>query len=489
MLRGVAAMASLPSSSSSCSRRAPKQQQPHQQQQRQARHPLVAVAPAASRLPSSVVVMAAMSGGSASASASSPLNRARRRTQHHAAGRNTLPLSSSSPSSSFPFRHRRPLRVSALDAALPFDFEHRARRALESERKLTVGIVGFGTFGQFLARRLSAAGHRVLATSRTDYAREASEMGVSFYRDADAFCEEHPEVVVLATSILSTERVLRSLPLQRLKRSTLFVDVLSVKAFPKQLLLRLLPPETDILCTHPMFGPDSGRGSWQGLNLMYERVRVLSGADDGARREARAANFLRFFADEGCRMVEMPCEEHDRVAASTQFITHTVGRVLGAMDLRATPIDTKGFKALLELVDNTRNDSFELYYGLFLYNRSSADELERLERALDEVKGGLFDQLHEIARRQIFPPSPAPSDGEGEGERVLGAAARRSGSSGGSRDVVAELLPPSATASLSEEDDEEEEDGGGRRSNGSNGRALPAPAQRRLGDGGGVARR
>jgi arogenate dehydrogenase (NADP+) len=385
----------------------------------------------------------------------------------------------SSTTTSLASSSRKPLRVSALDAALPFDFEHRARAALESERKLTVGIVGFGTFGQFLARRLAAAGHRVLATSRGDYTREAAAIGAEFFRDADAFCEEHPEVVVLATSILSTERVLRSLPVQRLKRSTLFVDVLSVKAFPKQLLLRLLPPETDILCTHPMFGPDSGRGSWQGLNFMYERVRVNTDCEDGARREARADNFLRFFADEGCRMVEMPCEEHDRVAASTQFITHTVGRVLGAMDLKATPIDTKGFKALLELVDNTRHDSFELYYGLFLYNRSSADELERLERALDEVKGGLFDQLHEIARRQIFPPG---SSGGGSG-------------SDGDNTVVAELLPPVARRSMmasSDEDEDEEEEEGGRPRNGRNGssnggRALPGPGTtaepRRLGDG------
>lgn len=70
---------------------------------------------------------------------------------------------------------------------------------------------------------------RVLATSRTPYYQQASEMGAEFYEDADDFAEEHPDVVVLATSILSTEPVLRSLPLARFKRSTLFVDVLSVK--------------------------------------------------------------------------------------------------------------------------------------------------------------------------------------------------------------------------------------------------------------------
>lgn len=43
--------------------------------------------------------------------------------------------------------------------------------------------------------------------------------------------------------VLKQEAVLRSLPLTRLRRSTLFVDVLSVKLFPKMLFLSVLPPE------------------------------------------------------------------------------------------------------------------------------------------------------------------------------------------------------------------------------------------------------
>lgn len=71
------------------------------------------------------------------------------------------------------------------------------------------------------------------------------------------------------------------------------------------------------------------------------------------------------------RMVEMSCEEHDRQAASTQFVTHTVGRMLGAMELASTDINTRGYEALLKLVDNTNHDSFDLYYGLFLYNQNA----------------------------------------------------------------------------------------------------------------------
>ncbi|KAK2078974.1 hypothetical protein QBZ16_002664 [Prototheca wickerhamii] len=253
-----------------------------------------------------------------------------------------------------------------------------------------IGILGFGTFGRFLAERLVKAGHHVTATSRTDYAAQAQELGVTFFNDVNDFCEDHPEIVILATSILSFESVLEALPVQRLKRSTLFVDVLSVKEFPRQVMRRMLPAEVDILCTHPMFGPDSGKGSWAGLNFMYEIVRV---GDDDPRRKQRIDNFIRFFAHEGCSMVEMSCREHDTQAASTQFLTHTIEQ---------TPIDTRGFQALVNLMHNTTNDSFDLYYGLFLYNPNAIQELERLEHAFDSVKRALFKRLHDRLRQELF---------------------------------------------------------------------------------------
>lgn len=51
--------------------------------------------------------------------------------------------------------------MKALDAAMPFDFEHKATRNLKQQNSLRVAIIGFGNFGQFLAKRLVAAGHQV----------------------------------------------------------------------------------------------------------------------------------------------------------------------------------------------------------------------------------------------------------------------------------------------------------------------------------------
>ncbi|XP_078436011.1 arogenate dehydrogenase 1, chloroplastic-like [Wolffia australiana] len=264
----------------------------------------------------------------------------------------------------------------------------------EQRGRLKIGIVGFGSFAQFLAAAMRRQGHSLFATSRSDYSLQCSQMGIIFLRDAAELLEMEIEVVLICTSIVSLEQVLRSLPVHGCRRGPrLFVDVLSVKQHPRDLLLQSLPEEGDVLCTHPMFGPESGKHGWAGLPLVFERVRI--------REQGLCAEFLDIFRLEGCRMVEMPCEEHDRIAARSQFLTHTVGRVLSEMELEATPIDTKGFQALLQLRDNTTRDSLDLYLGLFRHNKFAMEELEKLEAAFQSVKKKLLEGVGNDAQARL----------------------------------------------------------------------------------------
>jgi arogenate dehydrogenase (NADP+) len=310
-------------------------------------------------------------------------------------------------------------------------------------RPLTIGVVGFGRFGQFIARTFAKHG-RVVVTSRSDYTDIAEGMGVTYVplSDPASFLAQGLDVIVVAVSILSFDDTVRSFVTHiqadietRLEGGILpgplVVDVLSVKEHPRQVLLDLLPPECDILCTHPMFGPDSGKNGWHQLNFVYERTRVDGVIIDPTMAQERSFHhplgettmddpntnhdndsfvdskggihnihensdahiegmdrmerFLSIWEEEGCRMVAMSCREHDAYAANSQFITHLMGRILGEQGLKPTPIDTRGFESVLKLVDTTTTDSFDLFYGLYKYNQNSLDTINKLRDAMEGV--------------------------------------------------------------------------------------------------------
>ena len=64
-------------------------------------------------------------------------------------------------------------------------------------------------------------------------------MFLGTYRNAEAFLEADNDVILICTSILSLSEVIKSMPFQFLKQPTLFVDVLSVKEYPKKYLLQV----------------------------------------------------------------------------------------------------------------------------------------------------------------------------------------------------------------------------------------------------------
>jgi arogenate dehydrogenase (NADP+), plant len=262
-------------------------------------------------------------------------------------------------------------------------------------RPLTVAIVGFGNFGQFLGAGFAAQGHRVVGCSRGDYSAAASAIGCEYVRSADALLDTDPDVVVMCTSIMSLSTVLSRFPVERLA-GRLVVDVLSVKMYPHNLLLEVLPASADLLCTHPMFGPESARDSWVGLPFVYDVVRCAN------ETRRRCDDFVAVWKLEGCAMVPMSCKVHDECAASTQFITHTTGRMLAELNVKSTPINTRGFESLLGVVDNTTKDSFDLFYGLYKYNPNARSELDKLEEALRTLRRKL--ELAEVAEMKASHP-------------------------------------------------------------------------------------
>lgn len=245
---------------------------------------------------------------------------------------------------------------------------------------MKIGILGFGRFGQFLGETISISKkHTVIAYSRSDYSDIAKTMKIDFYQSLPDFLNQGLDVIIISVSIISFEAVICSLkPYLELLQDKLLVDVLSVKNYPKKIILNQFDLDKyniDYLATHPMFGPDSG---WIQRPMVYNSVRITN--------SNRAVNFLDIFKEQQCIMTPLMCDEHDKYSAKSQFITHLTGRILGNLDLEDTPINTNGYNSLLSLVDNTCNDSLDLFQGLYHYNDETKLWLTKFRKSLDLIE-------------------------------------------------------------------------------------------------------
>jgi len=232
---------------------------------------------------------------------------------------------------------------------------------------MEIGVYGLGRFGGFWASQL-AAFHTVFGWSRSK--DRPTPPGV--LRVSEKECLAAP-VVMLCVAISAMEEVLERIA-GRLRPGTLVMDTCSVKVYPASLMLRLLPPEIEILATHPMFGPDSGVGGIASLPMVFSPLRV----DESTARFWRA-NFKAM----GLKVIDMDPRQHDEEAAFSQGITHFIGRVLGELRLNPSMIGTAAYRDLLEIVRQTCNDPWDLFVDLQRFNPHTAAMRSRLRSAIN----------------------------------------------------------------------------------------------------------
>ena len=250
-------------------------------------------------------------------------------------------------------------------------------------RAVQVGIYGLGRFGVFWAAQL-ARHFAVCAYSRRLH---RPPVGVRMVSEREVL---RCPVVILCVAISALEEVVdRVAP--HIRPQTLVMDTCSIKGFAAQVMERRLQPPVQILATHPMFGPDSAREGIAGQPMILCPVRISDGLLQGWR--------IRFAAM-GLRVVMMTAEQHDREAALTQGITHYLGRVLAEMGLTESTISTVGYRKLREIMEQTCNDSLQLFLDLQRYNPFTAEMRERLERALSTVRA----QLDTPPEQRASPP-------------------------------------------------------------------------------------
>ncbi len=81
----------------------------------------------------------------------------------------------------------------------------------------------------------------------------------------------------------------------------------------------------------------------------------------------------------------MTADKHDKMAASSQGITHFIGRVLNESGVRSTDINTMGFNELLGVIEQTCNDSWDLFKDLQKYNPYTNEMIDNLVTTIENI--------------------------------------------------------------------------------------------------------
>jgi len=219
---------------------------------------------------------------------------------------------------------------------------------------MEIGIIGFGSFGQLIAKELKRD-FDVFVWNRSDRSGEAKKLGVNYVPIEEAASKE---IVILATSISSFEEILKKVR-AHIKKGALVADVCSVKEYPVGLMRKILPADIEILGTHPLFGPDSFKFK-ENRKIVLCPVRIKNGKLEGIK------NYLE---KKGYKTIITTAEEHDAAIARTQALVHFIGRILERMDLKEKEIDVMTYRKLLEIMDVVKNDSWQLFLDIEKKNK------------------------------------------------------------------------------------------------------------------------
>jgi len=238
-----------------------------------------------------------------------------------------------------------------------------------------IAIVGYGRFGKVLEKLLKDDFELTIVTQKNP--NDIEQVDVVFY----------------SVPISKFEQVLMNHK-KYIKDDHLLIDVLSVKTYPSKIFKKILKgKKTEVILTHPMFGPDSTQNGFDGHKIVMDKF--LSS-------EEKYLFWKNFFQSKNLEVVELNPTEHDKIAAHSQGITHFIGRLLEKMNFRNTPIDTLGAKKLQEIMQQTCNDSWELFLDLQNYNPYTESMRKKLEEAYKYIYKKILSHKFTNIKEVIF---------------------------------------------------------------------------------------
>ena len=228
-----------------------------------------------------------------------------------------------------------------------------------------VSIIGFGRFGAML--------HSLLSKGFEVDVYDKNPINNSDINEVTLENALLNETIFIAVPIRDFEDLIIQIS-DKISEGKTIIDVCSVKVYPKKVMIANIPSDVDIIATHPLFGPDSLKDS--GSVMTMESVR------DSFDRYGFWKNY---FSSQNIIIEEISAEEHDIMAAKSQGLTHFVGRIIDDFGTSQTRIDTEGYKALHKLVNQTCNDSWELFEDIQNYNPYTNKMISELNGSFKKI--------------------------------------------------------------------------------------------------------
>jgi prephenate dehydrogenase len=234
-----------------------------------------------------------------------------------------------------------------------------------------ISVYGYGRFGKLWADILSED-FTVKVYSRRGLKKEEVSKGMIISTIEDLFdCD----AMFFCVAISSLEQLLIDSG-KYFRKNKVYFDTCSVKVFPARWMTKHIPDGCQIIATHPMFGPDSYKNSSEKLPMVMCNTRS---------QQSEFEWWKNYFSGKSMRVEEMTAEEHDKMVAYSQGITHYIGRVLADLNLQSTRINTMGYEKLLEIIQQTCNDNWQLFLDLQRFNPYTKNMREDLHNSLEKI--------------------------------------------------------------------------------------------------------
>ncbi len=207
-------------------------------------------------------------------------------------------------------------------------------------KKKTVGIIGFGSFGKFLAEKLSPiAKIKVYSSSGRPSKWKASLDEVV-----------KADYLIPAIPLDAYDSMLNSIK-HMIGKRTVIIDVCSVKEEPMRLIKSILPGQLAV-ATHPLFGPESAGRSMAGHTL------VLC-PENSDKTELKKIEDLAVKLK--LKVVKLSVTQHDKEMALIQGLTFFIAHSLKDLKLHEQHLSTPSFEKLLQLANLEKHHSYELF--------------------------------------------------------------------------------------------------------------------------------